>query len=66
MDDKESTPEKMKDSALEVPRQVFEEFLSQLGDIDVPKDVITRLRKVILEEAKINQETLWEAIFPEN
>lgn len=66
MDNQDLTKENQKNSILEVPTQVFEEFLSQLESTDVSKDITTRLRKTILEDGKLNQDAIQKAIFTED
>lgn len=66
MDNKDLKKSGQDNSILEVPAQVFEEFLLQLESADVPKDVTARLRKTILEEGKLNQDAIQKAIFPED
>lgn len=66
MDNQNIAKENQKNSILEVPAQVFEKFLSELESTDVPKDVITRLRKTILEEGKLKQDAIQKAIFSED
>ena len=56
---------KSENSILEVPGQISEEFLSQLDKSEVPKDIISRLRKVVLEEKRLTYNAVREAILPE-
>lgn len=66
MDNRDSKKIGQDNSILEVPRQVFEEFLLQLETTDVPNDVTARLRKTIIEEGKLNQGAIQKAIFPKD
>jgi hypothetical protein len=58
--------EEAKDEVVEVPVQVFKEFLAELEKSDIPKDVVSRLNKVILEEGKINHVLIKDAILPDD
>lgn len=46
-----------------VPQQVFEQFLKELGTQKVPKEVIARLRKNLVENEQISVEALRESLF---
>ena len=48
-----------------VPRHVFEGFLTKLTESGIPKDLVDRLRILILEKGDISYESLKDAVLPE-
>lgn len=49
-----------------VPKQVFEQFLTALEAKAVSADVISRLRKTLLEQGNVSVAAIDEALFPDN
>jgi hypothetical protein len=49
----------------DVPTQVFEGFLAALEKEGVAQEIIQRLKKTLIEEAKFTDKHLKAAIFPE-
>lgn len=49
-----------------VPKQVFEQFLTALEARAVSADVISRLRKTLLEQGNISTAAIEAALFPDN
>jgi hypothetical protein len=50
----------------DVPAQVFERFLQNLGDAGVSTEIVTRLRKVLLEEQTFTDRVLKSAVMGED
>jgi hypothetical protein len=48
---------------INVPQQVFNQFLKELYTQKVPEEVITRLRKTLLETEQISVDKLKTALF---
>jgi len=48
---------------LSVPQQIFEQFLEELETQKVPKEVIARLRKNLVDNGQISVEILKESLF---
>lgn len=66
MKEEANKEEGTKDEVVEVPVQVFKEFLTELEKRDIPKDIVSRLKKVILENGRTNHALIKEAILPED
>lgn len=49
----------------DVPTQVFEGFLAALEKEGVSQEIVTRLKKTLIEEGKFGDKNLKAAIFPE-
>jgi len=49
-----------------VPDRVFEAFLTRLTDAGTPEDVIARLRKTLLEDRKLIDRALRQAVLPDD
>ena len=47
----------------DVPERVYRDFLDQLAAASVPAEVISRLRKTLLEDRAFKESALREAIF---
>jgi hypothetical protein len=58
-----NAPEEKKLS--DVPTQVFEEFLTAAAATDLPVEVVTRLRRALLEEKVFTEPALRAALFGE-
>ena len=52
-------------AATDIPAQVFEKFLRDLAATDTPSDVVSRLRKALLEDKSFTERALREAVFGE-
>jgi hypothetical protein len=52
-------------AATDIPAQVFEKFLGTLAATDTPQDVVSRLRKTLLEDKSFTERALREAVFGE-
>ncbi|TRZ44183.1 hypothetical protein D4S03_12010 [bacterium] len=50
---------------LGVPAQVFEKFLQALGEAGASTELITRLRKTLLEDKTFTERALKEAVLAE-
>jgi len=51
---------------VEVPEQVFEEFLARLGGTkNISPELISRLKKLILETKNVNEKALRGVLLPE-
>lgn len=48
-----------------VPDRVFEAFLTRLRDAALPEDLIARLSKTLLEDRKLTEKALREAVLPD-
>jgi len=48
----------------EVPKQIVETFLTELGNSGVSADMVARLRKVLLDEMTFTEGAIREALFP--
>lgn len=48
----------------EVPKQVFEKFLAELGKSGVADDVVARLRNALFDARGFNEAALRAALFP--
>lgn len=48
-----------------IPKQVFEEFLTQLESSGAPKHVIVELRAAILEKGDLSETAIQAALFAE-
>lgn len=58
--------EKLKTEGLvDIPTQVFEKFLENLGEIGTSADLMARLRKTLIEDNAFTDRALKIAIFPE-
>ncbi len=51
--------------AADVPAQVFEQFIADLAKAEVPAEVVSRLRKTLLEDHLFADAALKQAIFGE-
>lgn len=49
----------------DVPAQVFEQFLQALGGTGVSSELVTRLRKTLLEDKTFTERALKEAVLGE-
>lgn len=59
------TTSSTKEVALDVPAQVFEKFLKTLADTGASAELVTRLRKVLLEERIFTERVLKAAVLGE-
>lgn len=50
----------------EVPRQVFEKFLDELQQADLPEIAIQRLRKVLMEQPNFTEAAIAAALAPDS
>lgn len=53
-------------AAPEVPRQVFEKFLDELQQADLPEKTVERLRKVLLEQPDFTEAAIAAALAPDS
>lgn len=53
------------EGTLDVPTQVFERFLQALGDTGVSAELVTRLRKALLENQTFTESALRAAVLGE-
>jgi hypothetical protein len=53
------------DVTADIPGQVFEKFLEALGGTDVSPELITRLRKALLEDKTFTERALKAAVLGE-
>lgn len=51
--------------AADVPAQVFDQFLADLAEANVPAEVVTRLRKTLVEDRAFTEIALRKAVFGE-
>jgi hypothetical protein len=49
----------------DVPAQIFEAFLKALPEAQIPEEIVSRLRKTLLEEIDLSDKALKCAIAPE-
>ncbi|MES2953022.1 MAG: hypothetical protein V4674_00480 [Patescibacteria group bacterium] len=49
-----------------VPKQAFEAFLKALEEKSFPVDVISRLRKALIEKGTVSEPTIKNALFSDN
>ena len=47
----------------DVPAQVFEQFLTDLAAANIPAEVVTRLRKTLLEDRLFTDAAIKQAVF---
>ena len=60
------TPPKPIKAGIGVPEQVFEEFLDALVNEKIPPELVTRLRKALLDDKVFTERRLKEAILGED
>lgn len=51
--------------APDVPTQVFEKFLDALAGANIPTEVVTRLRKALVEDKAFTDRALKAAVLPD-
>lgn len=49
-----------------VPKQAFEQFLSALEKKNISAEVLTRLRKTLIEDGDVSDTAVKVALFPDN
>jgi hypothetical protein len=52
-------------TAADVPTQVFEKALEELAVAGLPEELVTRLRKTLLEDRAFTENALKKAVFGE-
>ncbi|MDD4995072.1 MAG: hypothetical protein PHW53_01215 [Patescibacteria group bacterium] len=48
---------------MSVPEQIFDQFLTELGEQKIPEEVIARLRKTLVDNGQISVDALKQALF---
>lgn len=48
-----------------VPAKIFEEFIKKLASAGAPTELVSRLRKTLLEDKTFTERALQEAVFAE-
>lgn len=48
---------------MSVPDQIFDQFLTELGEQKIPEEIIVRLKKTLVENGQISIDALKTALF---
>ena len=58
--------ERTDDKMMNVPQQVFDQFLKALKEQKVPEEIIARLRKTLIDNEQTSVEALKAALFSDD
>lgn len=59
------TTENQTDNLIDVPAQIFKKFLIEMGEQDIPTDLVNRMRRTLLEDKNFTDAALNDAVLLE-